>query len=50
MYELCRQEKKVGFDERMKKIRDGAGNRSRTRDIFITSEVLYQLSYAGQLH
>ncbi len=26
----------------------GAGNRSRTRDILITSEVLYQLSYAGK--
>ena len=26
---------------------DGAGERSRTPDIFITSEALYQLSYAG---
>ena len=25
----------------------GAGERSRTPDIFITSEALYQLSYAG---
>ena len=25
----------------------GAGDRSRTRDIFITSEALYQLSYTG---
>ena len=27
--------------------RNGAGERSRTPDIFITSEALYQLSYAG---
>ena len=26
---------------------DGARGRNRTRDIFITSEVLYQLSYSG---
>lgn len=25
----------------------GAGDRSRTRDILITSEALYQLSYTG---
>jgi hypothetical protein len=28
---------------------NGAGERSRTPDIFITSEALYQLSYAGLL-
>jgi hypothetical protein len=27
--------------------REGARGRNRTRDIFITSEVLYQLSYSG---
>jgi hypothetical protein len=26
----------------------GAGDRSRTRDILITSEALYQLSYTGE--
>ena len=26
----------------------GAGNRSRTRDLLITNQLLYQLSYAGQ--
>ena len=26
---------------------DGAGNRSRTRDLLITNQLLYQLSYAG---
>ena len=26
---------------------DGAGTRSRTRDLLITSQLLYQLSYAG---
>ena len=25
----------------------GAGNRSRTRDLLITSQLLYQLSYSG---
>ena len=28
--------------------RCGAGDRSRTRDILITSEALYQLSYTGE--
>jgi hypothetical protein len=28
-------------------LKDGARGRNRTRDIFITSEVLYQLSYSG---
>ncbi len=28
---------------------NGARGRNRTRDIFITSEVLYQLSYSGGL-
>ena len=27
---------------------NGAGNRNRTRDILITSEALYQLSYSGE--
>ena len=27
--------------------RDGAGNRNRTRDLLITNQLLYQLSYAG---
>ena len=26
---------------------DGAGTRSRTRDLLITSQLLYQLSYTG---
>ncbi len=26
---------------------DGAGTKSRTRDLLITSQLLYQLSYAG---
>ena len=28
---------------------DGAGTRSRTRDLLITSQLLYQLSYTGVL-
>ena len=28
-------------------LEDGAGTRSRTRDLLITSQLLYQLSYAG---
>ncbi len=28
----------------------GAGDRSRTRDILITSEALYQLSYSGNFN
>ena len=28
---------------------DGAGTRSRTRDLLITSQLLYQLSYAGRI-
>jgi hypothetical protein len=28
----------------------GAGSRSRTRDLMITNQLLYQLSYAGFLH
>ncbi len=27
---------------------DGAGTRSRTRDLLITSQLLYQLSYTGK--
>ncbi len=27
---------------------NGAGNRSRTRDLLITSQLLYQLSYTGR--
>tara|TARA_Y100000589_G_scaffold137616_1_gene131738 strand:+ start:110 stop:310 length:201 start_codon:yes stop_codon:yes gene_type:complete len=28
--------------------KDGAGTRSRTRDLLITSQLLYQLSYTGK--
>ena len=28
-------------------LKDGAGTRSRTRDLLITSQLLYQLSYTG---
>gem|GEM_PF-2705451 len=28
----------------------GAGTMNRTRDLLITSQLLYQLSYAGALH
>ncbi|AVV85859.1 hypothetical protein SPWS13_4181 [Shewanella putrefaciens] len=28
----------------------GAGTKSRTRDLLITSQLLYQLSYAGVKH
>ncbi len=28
---------------------DGAGNRIRTRDLLITSQLLYQLSYSGMV-
>lgn len=38
-----RQDKKYGNTAE----KNGAGERSRTPDIFITSEALYQLSYAG---
>lgn len=27
---------------------DGAGTRNRTRDLLITSQLLYQLSYTGK--
>ena len=27
---------------------DGAGTRNRTRDLLITSQLLYQLSYTGE--
>ena len=28
---------------------DGAGNKSRTRDLMITNQLLYQLSYTGKV-
>jgi|GEM_PF-2315864 hypothetical protein len=28
---------------------DGAGNKSRTRDLMITNQLLYQLSYTGRV-
>ena len=31
-------------------LEDGAGNRSRTYDLRITNALLYQLSYAGDVH
>ena len=34
-------------DARLLTCTNGAGDRSRTRDILITSEALYQLSYTG---
>lgn len=30
-------------------IKNGAGTKSRTRDLLITSQLLYQLSYAGDI-
>ena len=29
-------------------VENGAGTRSRTRDLLITSQLLYQLSYTGE--
>ena len=32
------------------RVKYGAGNRSRTDDLLITSQLLYQLSYAGAIY
>jgi hypothetical protein len=32
----------------MDRIKDGAGERSRTPDLLITNQLLYQLSYTGK--
>ncbi len=37
----------IWFNERLKTIDDGAGERIRTSDLRITNALLYRLSYAG---
>ena len=43
----CRREHPAGRDAAEEIQLDGAGSRNRTRDLLITNQLLYQLSYAG---